>query len=155
VAASGARAAVLDARRIADAFERAPALVDDLLRAGPYASVEEVMREATALVGAMSEPDRIALLDAHPRLGADQATLAAASAREQGQAADAGTMRELARLNDDYERRFGFRCVVFVARRPKDALVPVMRARLARDRAAELRTGLDEFLAIAHDRLQG
>lgn len=154
MAASGARAAVLDARRIADAFERAPALVDDLLRAGPYASVDELMREAAALVDAMTASEQIALLDAHPRLGADQATLAAASAREQGQASDSGTMRELARLNDEYERRFGFRCVAFVARRPKDALVPVMRARLGHDRAAELRTGLDEFLAIARDRLQ-
>ena len=63
-------------------------------------------------------------------------------------------MRELARLNDAYERRFGFRCVIFVAGRPKDALVVVMRARLARERAAELAAGLAEFLAIARDRLQ-
>lgn len=155
MAASDARAALLGARSIANAFERAPALVDDLVREGPYASVDEVMRKAAALVDALSASDRIALLDAHPRLGAGQTTLSAASAREQGQATDAGTMRELARLNDEYERRFGFRCVVFVAGRAKDALVPVMRARLARDRAAELRTGLDEFLAIARDRLAG
>ena len=81
--------------------------------------------------------------------------LSAASAREQGRSADAGTMRELARLNGEYERRFGFRCVVFVAGRPKDALVSVMRERLARDRARELQAGLDEFLAIARDRLRG
>ncbi len=152
MAASGA---LLDERRIADAFERAPALVAGLLRTGPYASVEEVLRTAAALVDAMSGAERIALLDAHPRLGAEQRTLSAASALEQGPAADAGTMRELSRLNDEYEQRFGFRCVIFVAGRPKDALVSVMRARLGRDRAAELRTGLDEFLAIARDRLDG
>jgi len=144
----------VDERRIADVFERAPALVDGLRRAGPHASVDDLMRTAGALVDAMSTTERIALLDAHPRLGAYQATLSAASAREQGRPADARTLGELAGLNDEYERRFGFRCVVFVAGRPKDALVPVLRARLARDRATELRTGLDELLAIARDRLR-
>ncbi|HEX4744279.1 MAG TPA: 2-oxo-4-hydroxy-4-carboxy-5-ureidoimidazoline decarboxylase [Candidatus Limnocylindria bacterium] len=145
---------MLEERRIAEAFERAPALVDALLRAGPYATVDGVMTQARAVVDGMSAADRIALLDAHPRLGAAQGTLSAASAREQGAAADAGTTRELARLNDEYERRFGFRCVIFVAGRPKDALVPLMRERLGRDRAAELRTGVEEFLAIARDRLE-
>ena len=146
---------MLEERRVAEAFERAPSLVDALGRAGPYATVDEVMRQARAIVDGMSASDRIALLAAHPRLGAAQDTLSAASAREQGGAADAGTMRELARLNDEYERRFGFRCVIFVAGRTKDALVPLMRERLARDRAAELRTGVDELLAIASDRLEG
>ena len=145
---------MLEERGVAEAFERAPSLVDALRRAGPYATVDEVMRQARAIVDAMSASDRIALLAAHPRLGAAQDTLSPASAREQGAATDAGTMRELARLNDEYERRFGFRCVIFVAGRPKDALVPLMRERLARDRAAELRTGVDELLAIARDRLE-
>lgn len=145
----------LDAQRIADAFERAPALVDGIQSGGPYSSVDKVMRAAASQVDAMSATERVRLLNAHPRLGADHTTLSAASAREQGEAADAGTMRELARLNDEYERRFGFRCVVFVAGRSKDALVPVVRARLARDRSAELRAGLDELLAIARDRLGG
>ena len=154
MAASDTRVPSVDEGRIADAFERAPALIDGLRRTGPYASVDEVMVAAAALVDGLSGSQKIALLDAHPRLGAHRDALSAASAREQGQAADAGTMRELARLNDAYERRFGFRCVIFVAGRPKDALVVVMRARLARERAAELAAGLAEFLAIARDRLQ-
>ena len=146
--------AVLDEGRIASAFERAPSLVDALRRAGPYATVDEVMTMARTLVDTMSAPQRISLLNAHPRLGADPGSLSAASAREQGPATDAGTLRELLRLNDDYETRFGFRCVIFVAGRPKEALVPLVRARLARDRTTELRTGVDEFLAIARDRLE-
>lgn len=154
MAASDTEDLSVDEGRIADAFERSPTLTDGLRRTGPYASVDEVMAAAAALVDGLSGSQRIALLDAHPRLGADREALSPTSAREQGQAADAGTMRELARLNDAYERRFGFRCVIFVAGRPKDALVAVMRARLARERSAELGTGLAEFLAIARDRLQ-
>ena len=144
----------LDAGRITAAFERAPSLVDGVLRGGPYTTVDDVMQMARALVDRMSAPQKIAVLNAHPRLGADPGTLSPASAREQGPTTDAGTLRELLRLNDEYEKRFGFRCVIFVAGRPKEALVGLVRARLARDRTAELRTGIDEFLAIARDRLQ-
>lgn len=144
----------MEPRRIADAFERAPSLVDAILRAAPYTSVDDVMRNATTLVEGMTSRQRISLLNAHPRLGAAPGTLSAASAREQGPATDAGTIRELGRLNDEYERRFGFRCVIFVAGRQQEALVALVRARLARDRSTELRAGVDEFLAIARDRLE-
>ena len=43
---------------------------------------------------------------------------------------------------------------LIVAGRSKREIVPVLRARLANTREAELRTGLDEFLAIALDRLE-
>ena len=148
-----ARAPALDESRIAAAFERVPGLVDVLRAAAPYASVDDVMRRAAQLVGAMSEDERVALLDAHPRIGADRAGLSAVSAHEQGDAADAATTRELAALNDEYERRFGFRFVVFVAARPKAEILPVLRERVEQTRDEELATGLDEFLAIARDRL--
>ena len=102
----------------------------------------------------MTEVEQIAVLDAHPRVGADPASLSLSSRREQGEATDAATLRELAELNDAYERKFGFRFVVFVAGRPKREIVPVLRARLANTRETELRIGLDEFFAIALDRLE-
>ena len=102
----------------------------------------------------MSDPEKVGVLDAHPRIGADRASLSPSSYAEQGGAADAATGAELARLNDDYERRFGFRFVVFVDGRSKSAIVPILRQRLARSREEELATGLAEFLAISRDRLE-
>ena len=102
----------------------------------------------------MTEAQRIAVLDAHPRIGATLG-LSPRSAAEQRvtEAADAATLAALQQLNDEYERRFGFRFVVFVAERSRADLVPVLRSRLARTREEELTTGLEEFLAIARDRL--
>jgi 2-oxo-4-hydroxy-4-carboxy--5-ureidoimidazoline (OHCU) decarboxylase len=102
----------------------------------------------------MTEAQRVAVLDAHPRIGADAASLSLHSRREQGDAADATTLHDLAELNDAYEKKFGFRFVVFVAGRSKREIVPVLRARLANTREAELQRGLDEFLAISLDRLE-
>ena len=56
------------------------------------------------------------------------------------------------RLNREYEQRFGFPFVVFVNRRPKSEIVPVLRERLERAREMELDTALHELVAIARDR---
>ena len=86
------------------------------------------------------------MLDAHPAIGAK--TLSARSAAEQGE----DEAPELAELNRAYEEKFGFRFVVFVNRRPKSAIVPILRERLERTREQELTTALDELVAIAEDR---
>lgn len=139
--------------RLAAVFERAPGLAAALRRAGQD-TPRAVIAKARAALDAMTEDQRIAVLDAHPRIGADAASLSLHSRREQGDAADDATLRELEELNDAYERKFGFRFVVFVAGRSKQELIPILRERLANAREDELKTGIDEFLAIALDRLE-
>lgn len=139
--------------RIAVAFERSPVLVERLaaLRDAPP---DRIIAEARRVIGRLDEPAQIEILNAHPRIGADAATLSERSRAEQGAAADARTLRELALLNEAYERRFGFRFVVFVAGRRKRELLPVLRERLERTRDVELATGIAEYLRIARDRLE-
>jgi 2-oxo-4-hydroxy-4-carboxy--5-ureidoimidazoline (OHCU) decarboxylase len=139
--------------RLAAVFERAPGLAAALRHADDD-TPRAIIAKARAALDRMTERERVAVLDAHPRIGADPASLSLHSRREQGEATDAATVRELAALNDAYERKFGFRLVVFVAGRAKSDIVPVLRARLANSREAELATGLDEFLAISLDRLE-
>ena len=138
---------------LARAFERAPALVERLAPDVPFASPEAAIARARAILDRMSEGERIAVLDAHPRIGADPRSMSEASRHEQGADGDPALLEELRELNERYERRSGFRFVVFVAGRPRSALVPVLRARLERTREEELATGVGEFLAIARDRL--
>jgi 2-oxo-4-hydroxy-4-carboxy--5-ureidoimidazoline (OHCU) decarboxylase len=139
--------------RLSAIFERAPGLAA-ALRYADQDTPRAIIAKARAALDGMTEAQRVAVLDAHPRIGADAASLSLHSRREQGDAADAATLRELGELNDAYEKKFGFRFVVFVAGRTKQEIVPVLRARLANTRDAELKTGLDEFLAISLDRLE-
>lgn len=134
----------------AEAFERAPLLAE---RVGE-GDAETVIARARAVIAAMTDAERVAVLNAHPRIGATGG-LSARSAAEQraAEATDARTLATLARLNDEYERRFGFRFVVFVRGRSRAEIVPVLESRLGRTRDDELATGLEEFLAIARDRL--
>jgi len=135
---------------LAAIFERVPALAERV-RGDDAASI---VASARSEIARMTETERIAVLDAHPRIGADAASLSALSRSEQGSATDVATMRELAALNEEYERRFGFRFVVFVAGRSKAQIVPIFRERLRHTREVELATAIDEFLSIARDRLE-
>ena len=141
------------AGKLAAVFERAPGLAA-ALRQAEDDTPRTIIAKARGALERMTEDQRIAVLDAHPRVGADAASLSLRSRREQGASADPATVSQLVELNDAYEKKFGFRFVVFVAGRSKEEIVPVLRARLANTREAELKTGLEEFLAISLDRLE-
>jgi 2-oxo-4-hydroxy-4-carboxy--5-ureidoimidazoline (OHCU) decarboxylase len=134
-------------------FEGAPAFLARLAAAGPFASLNELFEQAEVIALAMPEEEQIELIDAHPRLGAPPATVSAMSFVEQGYDRDTeAAIAELARLNDAYEARFGFRYCVFVAGRSRPDLVTEMRARLEADREEELARALRAVVAIARDR---
>ena len=136
---------------VAMLFEPAPRFGAWLAAARPFASDDDLMKAAARIAHRMAEADQLELINAHPRLGA-RGRLSDASRREQGAAADA-VDRELAKLNAAYEKRFGFRYLVYVAGRSREALIPEFRAALARDRSSELSRALDDTLAIAASRL--
>lgn len=134
-------------------FEDAPRFLRRLAAARPFGSAETLFARAAEIARTMPEDEQLELIDAHPRLGAPPATVSERSFREQGYDRETETaMTELARLNEAYERRFGFRYCVFVAGRPRPALVPELEAALERDRASEVERALGDVVAIARDR---
>jgi 2-oxo-4-hydroxy-4-carboxy--5-ureidoimidazoline (OHCU) decarboxylase len=136
-------------------FERSAVLLSRLIpQVEPGDTPQGILERARAIIAQLDERERIATLNAHPRIGDDVRALSELSMREQGDDRDDATMRELAELNDAYEKKFGFRFVVFVHGRSKREIVPVLRERLQRRREDELATGIDAFLAISLDRLQ-
>ena len=134
----------LSEEELAELFEGKTALVERL------AEREHPLESAGDVIDELSEAEKLEALNAHPAIGAR--TSSARSAAEQGTEDDPGTLAELERLNREYEQRFGFRFVVFVNRRPKREIVPILRGRLERSREEELDTALHELVAIARDR---
>jgi 2-oxo-4-hydroxy-4-carboxy--5-ureidoimidazoline (OHCU) decarboxylase len=107
------------------------------------AAENDPLARAREVAHALSEADKVEALATHPRIGER-------SSEQHGD--DPKVLAELADLNRAYEEKFGFRFVVFVNRRSRAEIVPVLRERLQRTRAEELDTGLDELVAIAEDR---
>jgi len=134
----------LSTDQLAELFEGRTRLVERLAkREDPLGSAHDVLAD-------LSDEEKLEALNAHPAIGARR--LSARSAAEQGTDDERATFTELERLNRAYERRFGFRFVVFVNRRPKSEIIPILRERLERTREQELDTALHELVAIARDR---
>jgi 2-oxo-4-hydroxy-4-carboxy--5-ureidoimidazoline (OHCU) decarboxylase len=107
------------------------------------AQEEDPLGRAPAIARTLSEEEKAEALAAHPRIGER-------SPEQHGD--DPAVLAELAELNRAYEERFGFRFVVFVNRRSRAEILPVLRGRLGRTREQELETGLEDLVAIAEDR---
>jgi 2-oxo-4-hydroxy-4-carboxy--5-ureidoimidazoline (OHCU) decarboxylase len=131
--------------QLEELFEGRTVLVERL------AEVEDPLLRADEILSKLTEAEKLAALDAHPAIG-QRDGLSARSAAEQGVDDDPEVLAELAELNRRYKERFGFRFVVFVNRRPKAEIVPIVRERLERTRDDELDTALTELVAIARDR---
>ncbi len=134
-------------------FERAPGYLASLAGRRPFGSWDGLFQAAEAV--ALTAPDAIQreLLDAHPRIGAPPGSVSALSYREQGYDREqAEAIEALGPLNDAYETRFGFRFVVFVAGRPRSAIVPLLRDAVGAEPAAERDRGLRDVVAIARAR---
>ena len=136
----------LTAEQLAELFEGRTHLVEQL------AELDDPLGNAREVASRLSDDDKKEVLDAHPAIGGKARS--ARSHAEQGTDDDPAVLAELAELNRAYEERFGFRFVVFVNRRPRREIVPILRERLERTRAQELETGVDELVQIAVDRWQ-
>ncbi len=141
-------------------FEEAPRFLARLEAAGPFASMDDLFVSAREIAHTMPDDEQVELIDAHPRLGAPPGSVSRMSYVEQGYDRDTGSpvqvavdvAAELERLNLAYEARFGFRYCVFVAGRPREALLPGLTAALEADRGHELHRALDAVVDIAMDR---
>lgn len=138
-------------------FEHAGPLLERLRREEPFPSGAAMLARARVILTELSESEQIAVINAHPRIGERPGKLSPASFMEQGYDDDQTppeVLLRLVQLNEEYEQKFGFRFVVFVNRRSKEAIVPILEARLRGTREEERRTALREILAIAEDRLK-
>lgn len=148
-------------------FETAPPLGDRLYNSRPFQTYDALISSAVKIIDDLSFADKIEVVNAHPRIGLDPktATLSALSYIEQGLDKEQNALSkeekkeiedvfaQLKTLNSQYEEKYGFKFVEFVAGRPKKMIIPVLEKRLLNDIHTELKAGLDAMIAIARDRL--
>jgi 2-oxo-4-hydroxy-4-carboxy--5-ureidoimidazoline (OHCU) decarboxylase len=150
------------ANLVAPLFERAPRFIARLTVGRPYGSWESLFDQALVVALSMPREEQQELIDAHPRIGAPPGSVSAHSYAEQGYDRESASVEAeaertrvaatLDRLNAAYEDRFGFRYVIFVAGRPRSAIVPLMEAALDADPEGERVRALADVIAVARDR---
>ncbi len=145
-------------------FEHSPAVAERAYGAGlgPSADTAEGLHGAlVAVLRGLPDPDKLALVRAHPDLAGRLALaggLTRASAGEQGSAGlDRLSEGELARftaLNDGYKEKFGFPFVIAVKGLTPAAILSAFERRLTHDPDTELAEALAQIERIAAGRLR-
>ncbi|KAG0167976.1 hypothetical protein DFQ28_004002 [Apophysomyces sp. BC1034] len=146
-------------------FETAPPLAQRLLAARPFSSYLDLIdyAEKICLGSELTHKDKLIVINAHPRIGETKANLSVSSLREQGYSTNQSTLSPhdqevnatLGRLNKEYETKYGFKFVVFVAGRPRSQIIPVIQERIANsDVEKEMHTAITDMMLIAKDRLK-
>ena len=138
-------------------FEHSPWVAERAWEHRPFASIDALQARMIAIVEAAGEPAQLALLRAHPDLGA-RAKMSDASMGEQaGAGLDSLTPAEfnhLQALNGEYRGRFGFPFLFAVKGASKHDIVAALERRLPASREAELAEALRQVARIARFRLE-
>lgn len=143
--------------RFGDVFEHSPWVAEFAFEYRPFASIQELHRTMYEVVRGAPEVRQMALLRAHPDLGARLDGLTDASKAEQTGAGLAALSeqerRELLDLNGRYRDRFDFPFILAVRGKSKDDVLAALRTRSNNRIADERYRAMDEVVRIAEMRL--
>ena len=138
-------------------FEHSPWVAERVWTKRPFPSLQTLHGAMASEVGNASQHEQLALLRAHPDLGA-RAAMSDASVEEQtGAGLDELTAAELDRLralNAVYRDKFGFPFVYAVKGSSKRDILDALERRLPGTRDAEQREALLQVYRIAKFRLE-
>jgi 2-oxo-4-hydroxy-4-carboxy-5-ureidoimidazoline decarboxylase len=129
----------------------------------PYQDLAELLAVADTALAALTWPDIVQALSAHPRIGQPMGQ------RAEGEAQDAAWSREeqsgmagaaeatkaaLAEANREYERRFDHVFLIFATGKSPAEILEAARARLANDETTEREVVRGELAKITQLRLE-
>lgn len=138
----------------------APAWAAEIVAKRPYQDRTELLAAADAAARALSWPDVLLGLSAHPRIGeraagdSPEASWSRAEQLAAAQSADNTTQDALIRVNQEYEARFGHVFLIFASGRTQSEILDVARERLHNDEETERAIVRDELRKIALLRLE-
>ena len=127
----------------------------------PFRHAEDLLNVADEVWLSLDAADWLEAFSHHPKIGERRAAEGqtagerAWSAEEQSgmTAADAAARDELARLNREYERRFGYIYIVCAAAKSSAELLSLLRERLCNDSTTEIKVAAEEQRLITRLRL--
>ena len=128
----------------------------------PFRNLEELLARANDIWWSLTASDWLEAFRSHPTIGEKKAAQNVAaqsqqwSAQEQRGVQDATTdaINKLARLNRDYEEKFGFIFIVCATGKSSDEILALLERRLQNEPAAELPIAAAEQAKITELRLR-
>jgi OHCU decarboxylase len=124
-----------------------------MLASRPFGDAETLHRTADEIWFSLRREDWLEAFSKHPKIG-DKASSNWSAQEQQGMStASEETARRMRELNEQYERKFGWRFIVCATGKPADEMRSLLEQRLSNDPDTELRIAADEQAKIMHLRL--
>jgi len=147
--------------RLGAVFEHSPWVAERAAEGRPFRSRAELLDTMRSVVQRASVAEQLALIRAHPQLGArgrNRAQLTEASAKEQRRAGlDACTDEEFSRLmqlNSAYVEKFSFPFILAVRGHTPESILAALEGRIDNDADSERRAALSQIGLIGGYRLE-
>ena len=137
-------------------FEDSPWVAERVWPGRPFVSVERLHDTMAAVVFAATADRQLALLRAHPDLGARLKMSAASSGEQAGAGLDQlspDVFNRLQTLTAEYRQKFGFPFLFAVRGSTPAQILAALEARVSRERAVEFEAALRQVAQIAWFRL--
>jgi OHCU decarboxylase len=149
------RAAFVDA--VGWVFEHSPWVAERTWEERPFTTPAALHSAMVEVVARASAAEQLALIRAHPDLGARVCMTAASEGEQTGAGLDrldAGEFDQLRRLNSAYRETFGFPFIYAVKGASKGDILAALESRLAADPGSERAGALSQIYRIAQFRLE-
>jgi allantoicase len=127
--------------------------VERMMALRPFTSHEAMLDTADRVWRALPKDAWLEAFAAHPRIGERTADQQASAEQAGTSAASDETLADLARLNREYEAKFGHIYIVCATGKSAEQMLALARERLANDPAKEIAIAAEEQLAITRLRI--
>jgi len=127
--------------------------VRQMLASRPFDGGSELLAGAETIWWGLDPQDWLEAFAAHPRIGENPKSEWARQEQAGATSAPSDTMRALAEVNREYEKRFGHIFIVFATGKTADEMLAIARQRMQNPPEQELRIAAEQQLRITKLRL--
>lgn len=131
------------------------AWADGMAARRPYPDFANLQKGAEDLSCGLAEGDWLEAFAAHPKIGEKKTSVKWSAGEQSGMSnADEETAAAIRRLNEEYERKFGWIFIVCATGKSAEEMLQLLTVRLQNDPGAELPIATAEQLKITNLRLR-
>ncbi len=136
--------------------------INDMINARPFKTHQGIIETGEKIWRSLNETDWLEAFDHHPKIGDINSLREKFSStkqfaqREQSGVNHASTeiLEELAKLNNEYEKRFGYIFIVCATGKTADEMLSIIRNRITNDPETEIKIAMEEQNKITKLRLE-
>jgi OHCU decarboxylase len=132
-----------------------------MVAARPFAGVSDLNAKADQLWWSLNSEDWLEAFHSHPKIGEKKASASTSATAQKWSeeeqsgtaASDQDTLAQLAKLNSEYQEKFGFIFIVCASGKSSGEMLSILRDRMKNDPGEELRVAAAEQAKITELRL--